>query len=96
MNTRAATSTSSYGSVSSYAIRLGFSLMLIIGPLAAVMGGFVPPQVRLHAMVVLCVGHLLMQLVWFLHPGTRKEDRANTVNFVCTGLAMAIILGVSL
>lgn len=96
MNTRAVTSSSSQGSVGSYAIRLGMSFLLTIGPLAAVMAGFIPRQVRLPAIVVLCVGYLLMQLVWFLHPGTRKEDRANTVNFVCTGLVMALILAIPL
>ena len=93
MNTRTTTSSSSRGSIGSYAVRLGLSLLLTIAPLAAVMAGFVPHAARLPAIVMLCVGYLLTQLVWFWHPGTRKEYHQNTVNFVCTGLVMSIILG---
>lgn len=92
MNTRAATSSSSRASVGSHAVRFGLSFLLAIGPLAAVMAGFVPHEVRLPAILLLCVGHLLMQLVWFFHPGTRRDQSANTANFVCSGVLMAILL----
>lgn len=92
MNTRAVTSSSSQGSIGSYAVRLGLSTLLTIGPLWAVMAGFVPHSARLPAIVMLFMGHLLMQLVWFLHPGTRKDYRENAASFICTGLVMAIIL----
>ncbi|WP_338763294.1 cytochrome o ubiquinol oxidase subunit IV [Massilia sp. METH4] len=92
MTTRATISSSSHGSIGRYAIRLGLSLLLAVGPLAAVMAGFVPREVRLPAIVVLCAGHLLMQLVWFWHPGTRKDHRENTANFVGIGLVMAAML----
>lgn len=93
--TRARTTSSSSsprGSIGSYAVRLGLSLLLTIGPLAAVMAGLVPREARLPAIVVLCVGHLLLQLVWFFHPGTRKEHCENTANFIFTGLVMAMLL----
>lgn len=92
MNTHVVTSSSPHGSIGSYAVRLGLSFLLTVGPLFAVVAGIIPPGARLPAIVMLCVGHLLMQLVWFLHPGTRKDYRENTANFVSTGLVMAIIL----
>lgn len=73
-------------------MRLGLSFLLVLGTFGAVMGGAVPRQLSLPAILVLCVGHVLVQLVWFVHPGTRKERQENSVNFVCTGLAMAIIV----
>lgn len=92
MNGRTDSVSSLRGSIGNYAVRLGLSFLLTVGPLAAVMAGFVPREARLPAIVVLCMGHVLMQLVWFLHPGTRKEQHENTVNFVFTGLLMALIL----
>lgn len=92
MKTHPATSTSSRASAGDYAVRLGLSFFLIIAPLAAVMAGLVPREARLPAIMMLSVCHVLMQLVWFLHPGTRKEQGANTANFVCTGLVMAVLL----
>jgi cytochrome o ubiquinol oxidase operon protein cyoD len=72
MGTQATTSSSSQGSLNSYAVRLGLSLLLAIGPIAAAMSGVGPDKLPLPAIVVLCVGVLLVQLVWSLHPGTRK------------------------
>jgi cytochrome o ubiquinol oxidase operon protein cyoD len=92
MNAHAITSSSSHGPIGSYAVRLGLSFLLIIGPFGAVMSGIVPRALALPAIVVLCVGQLLVQLVWFLHPGTRKEQRENTVNLVFTGLMIAIMV----
>ena len=91
MSAHAITS-SSYGGIGSYLMRLGLSFLLILGTFGAVMSGTVPRQLSLPAIVVLCAGHLLIQLVWFLHPGTRKERRENTANLLCTGVAIAIIV----
>jgi len=98
MNTHAITSSSSftYSSIGSYAVRLGLSLLLTILPLCAVVVGLVPHKVRLPAIVVLCLSHFLVQLVWFTHPGTRKEHRENIGNFLCTGLVIGFILTSSL
>ena len=92
MNAQAITSSSSHGSIGSYSIRLGLSFLLVLGTFGVVMGGTVPRQLSLPAILVLCAGHVLVQLVWFVHPGTRKERRENSVNLVCTGLAIAIIV----
>ena len=72
MSAHAVPSSSSHGSVGSYAVRVGLSLLLAIGPIGAAMSGIAPHKLSLPAIVVLCVGLLLVQLVWFLHPGTRK------------------------
>jgi cytochrome o ubiquinol oxidase operon protein cyoD len=92
MNAHAITSSSSHGSTGSYAVRLGLSFLLIIALFGPVMSGIVPRALSLPAIVVLCVGQLLVQFVWFLHPGTRKERRENIVNFVCTGSMIAIMV----
>jgi cytochrome o ubiquinol oxidase operon protein cyoD len=73
MNTQASTSSSSRGSVNDYVVRLGLSLLLAIGPVAAAMSGVGPRNLPRPAIVVLCVGLLLVQLVWSLHPGARKN-----------------------
>jgi cytochrome o ubiquinol oxidase operon protein cyoD len=92
MNAHAITSSVFQGSVRSYAVRLGLSILLFVGPFGAVMTGIVPRELSLPAIVVLCVGQLLVQLVWSVHPGTRKDQRENTANVVCTGLVIAIMV----
>jgi len=73
MSTHASMSSSSHSSVGSYAVRLGLCFLLAIGPVGAAMSGIAPHGLPLPAIVVLCVGLLLVQLVWVLHPGTRKD-----------------------
>ncbi|MVW62967.1 cytochrome o ubiquinol oxidase subunit IV [Massilia sp. NEAU-DD11] len=92
MNAHAITSSDFQGRVGSYAARLGLSFLLILVPFGAVMAGIVPSESARPAIVVLCVGQLLVQIVWSLHPGTRKDKRENTANFVCTGLVIAIMV----
>jgi heme/copper-type cytochrome/quinol oxidase subunit 4 len=75
MSTQAITSSSSRGSVGSYAVHLGLSLLLLaIGPIGAAVSGIAPRKLPLPAIVVLCIGLLLVQLVWFAHPGTRRAS----------------------
>ncbi|MFS2213927.1 cytochrome o ubiquinol/quinol oxidase subunit IV [Telluria sp. Tellsp104] len=92
MNAHAITSSASQGSVGSYAARLCLSFLLILVPFGAIMAGIVPSELSRPAIVVLCVGQVLVQIVWSLHPGTRKDQRENTANFVCTGLVIAIMV----
>lgn len=96
MSTHASTSTSSHGSIGGYAVGLALSFLLTIGSFGAVMTGVVPHELRLTAIVALCVVQLLVQLVWFLHLGTRKDQRENTAIFVCTALLIAIVVSGSL
>jgi cytochrome o ubiquinol oxidase subunit IV len=56
----------------------------------------VPPGTGLAAVVVLCVAQLVVQLVYFLHIGSARSQRANTGIFVCTGFLIAVIVGLSL
>jgi cytochrome o ubiquinol oxidase subunit IV len=72
MNAHVITSSAIQGSAGSYAARLGLSFLLILVPLGAVMAGLVPGELSRPAIVVLCVGQVLVQIVWSLHPGTRK------------------------
>ncbi|MGZ5198545.1 MAG: cytochrome o ubiquinol oxidase subunit IV [Telluria sp.] len=90
------TPSSSHGSVGSYAVGLAISFVLTIASFGVVMGDIVPRHLRLAAIVVLCIVQLLAQLVWFLHLGTRKDQRENTVVFICTGFLIAIIVAGSL
>jgi heme/copper-type cytochrome/quinol oxidase subunit 4 len=52
---------------------VALSLLLAIGPIGAAMSGMAPHKLPLPAIVVLCVGLLLVQLVWLLHPAPRKS-----------------------
>lgn len=89
-------SSSTHGTVGSYAVGLGVSVVLTVASFAAVMTKAVPREFRLAAIVALCVAQLLAQLYWFLHLGARKEQRENTLIFVCTGFLIAIIVAGSL
>jgi cytochrome o ubiquinol oxidase operon protein cyoD len=88
--------TSSHGSIRTYSVGLALSTALTLASFGAVMTGVVPHELRLAAIVFLCVAQLLVQLVYFLHLGTAKDQRDNTVVFVCTGLVIAIVVAGSL
>jgi heme/copper-type cytochrome/quinol oxidase subunit 4 len=61
------------GGVGSYAVRLGLCFLLAVGLIGAALSGIAPDNLPRPAIVVLCVGLLLVQLVWFLHPGTGRR-----------------------
>jgi cytochrome o ubiquinol oxidase operon protein cyoD len=86
----------SHGSVKSYVIGFGLSLLLTLASFGAVMTGIVPHSMMLTAIVVLCVAQLVVQLVCFLHIGAAREQRANTAIFLCTALLIAIVVAGSL
>jgi cytochrome o ubiquinol oxidase operon protein cyoD len=73
MNAHVITSSAFQGSAGSYAARLGLSFLLILVPFGAVMAGLVPSELSRPAIVVLCVGQVLVQIVWSVHPGSRKR-----------------------
>jgi cytochrome o ubiquinol oxidase operon protein cyoD len=85
-----------HGSVTSYAVGLGLSLLLTFASFGAVMSGLLPSELRLPAIVLLCVLQLLVQLVYFLHMGSAADQRENTAIFVCTGVLIAILVAGSL
>jgi cytochrome o ubiquinol oxidase operon protein cyoD len=86
----------SHGSLKSYLIGIVLSLLLTLASFGAVMTHVVPRGLGLTTIVVLCVAQLVVQLVYFLHIGTARDQRANTGIFICTGFLIAIIVGLSL
>jgi cytochrome o ubiquinol oxidase operon protein cyoD len=90
------TTSSSHGSVHSYAVGLAISMLLTIASFGVVMSDIVPRELRLTVIVILCIVQLLAQLVWFLPLGTRKDQRENTVIFACTCFLIATAVADSL
>jgi cytochrome o ubiquinol oxidase subunit IV len=86
----------SHGSLKSYLIGIVLSLLLTLASFGVVMTHTVPRSWGLASIVVLCVTQLIVQLVYFLHIGAAREQRANTGIFLCTGFLIAVIVGLSL
>ncbi|WP_233870363.1 cytochrome o ubiquinol oxidase subunit IV [Paraburkholderia adhaesiva] len=85
-----------HGSLRSYVVGLALSLLLTLASFGAVMADILPHDVRLVVIVVLCVAQLIVQLVWFLHIGTARDQRSNTGIFLCTAFLIVVIVGLSL
>jgi cytochrome o ubiquinol oxidase subunit IV len=85
-----------HGSLRSYVVGLVLSLLLTLASFGAVMAKVMPRDVGLAVIVVLCVAQLIVQLVWFLHIGTARDQRSNAVIFVCTAFLIVVIVGLSL
>jgi cytochrome o ubiquinol oxidase subunit IV len=85
-----------HGSLKSYAAGFLLSLALTVASFGAVMTPLVPHSARLAVIVVLCVVQLYVQLVYFLHLGSAKEQRQNTAIFACTTLLIVIVVAGSL
>ncbi|MFC5432029.1 cytochrome o ubiquinol oxidase subunit IV [Paraburkholderia denitrificans] len=86
----------SHGSFHGYMIGTVLSLMLTLASFGVVMGHVVPPDAGLMLIVVLCVAQLVVQLVYFLHIGASRSQRANTGIFLCTAFLIIVIVGLSL
>ncbi|HXO99739.1 MAG TPA: cytochrome o ubiquinol oxidase subunit IV [Luteibacter sp.] len=85
-----------HGSMRSYVAGFILSVALTLASFGAVMSGVLPSQVRLPLIVVLCVAQLFVQLVYFLHLGSARSQRANTAIFACTTFLIAIVVAGSL
>ena len=85
-----------HGSLRSYVVGLVLSLLLTLASFGAVMADVMPRDVGLAVIVVLCVAQLVVQLVWFLHIGTARDQRSNTGIFICTAFLIVVIVGLSL
>jgi len=85
-----------HGSLKRYMIGTILSLVLTLASFGVVMSHGVAPEAGLAAIVVLCVAQLVVQLVYFLHIGAARSQRANTGIFVCTAFLIAVIVGLSL
>lgn len=79
-----------------YLIGFVLSLALTLASFGVVMQDVLPRPMILPAVVVLCVAQLVVQLVYFLHLGPSRAQRANTGVFVCTALLIAIVVAGSL
>jgi cytochrome o ubiquinol oxidase operon protein cyoD len=80
-----------HGSLKSYLIGFGLSLILTFASFGLVMSGTVSPSIALPGVIVLCVAQLFVQLICFLHMGRSQRD--NVTTFVFTVLVVAIIVG---
>jgi cytochrome o ubiquinol oxidase operon protein cyoD len=87
---------SAHGSLKGYVIGMILSLLLTLASFGAVMTNVVPRSFGLTAIVVLCVAQLIVQLVYFLHIGTARDQRSNTGIFICTAFLIAVVVGLSL
>jgi cytochrome o ubiquinol oxidase operon protein cyoD len=85
-----------HGSLKGYVAGLLLSLLLTLGSFGAVMANLVPRGLGLTAIVVLCVAQLIVQLVFFLHIGTARDQRSNAGIFICTAFLIVVIVGLSL
>jgi len=85
-----------HGSMKTYVVGFGLSVLLTLASFGAVMADVVPQPMRLAAIAILCVAQLLVQLVYFLHMGTSKDQRQNTGVFICTALLIIVTVAGSL
>jgi cytochrome o ubiquinol oxidase operon protein cyoD len=86
----------SHGSIKSYSIGFALSLILTFASFGVVMSGILPHELRLTAIVALALVQLLVQLIYFLHMGTAKDQRENTAVFGVTAVLIAIVVASSL
>ena len=86
----------SHGSVKSYVVGFGLSLVLTALSFGTLMSGLVPHDMALGTITILAVVQLLVQLVFFLHLGAAPEQRNNTVIFLLSTLLIATIVSGSL
>lgn len=82
----------SHGSLKSYIVGLILSIVLTIVAFGAVMSDALSTQATIVVIVVTAVAQLLVQLVAFLHMGS-KDQKDNASAFLFTGVIVAIIIG---
>ncbi len=85
-----------HGNLSGYVIGFVVCIVLTLASFGAVMTSLLPRGLVMGVLVLLCVGQLLVQLVFFLHLGSAPDQRSNTGIFICTALLIAIIVAGSL
>lgn len=85
-----------HGNLSSYMLGFALSIILTLASFWLVMSGKVGQASATVGLVVLCVIQLLVQLIFFLHLGTAKSQRENTLAFLFTLLILGIIVAGSL
>ncbi|OZI29146.1 cytochrome o ubiquinol oxidase subunit IV [Bordetella genomosp. 1] len=87
----------SHGSLKSYIVGFVLSIILTLLAFYLVMDGSFSRPVALIGILVLCVAQLLVQLVFFMHMGTKPGgDRDNLSTFLFTVMIIGIIVGGSI
>ncbi|MEW5834783.1 MAG: cytochrome o ubiquinol oxidase subunit IV [Pseudomonadota bacterium] len=81
-----------HGSLKSYVIGFGLSILLTLASFGTVMSGAVPHHLMMPGIVVFAVAQLLVQLVFFLHMGTSPGKRGNLAIMLFTLLILAIVV----
>jgi len=82
-----------HGTLKSYLVGFGLSILLTLASFGLVMSGAVPRSLAMPGIIVLCVAQLLVQLVYFLHMGASRSQRDNLSAFVFAVFVIAIIVG---
>ncbi|OZI25571.1 cytochrome o ubiquinol oxidase subunit IV [Bordetella genomosp. 7] len=82
-----------HGTLKSYLVGFGLSIILTLLSFGLVMADAVPQRLALPGIVLLCVVQLLVQLVYFLHMGASPSQRDNLSVFVFSVFVIAIIVG---
>jgi cytochrome o ubiquinol oxidase operon protein cyoD len=87
--------TKTHGSVVTYTLGFGLSIVMTLAAFATVVYHILPKSGTLF-IVCLAVGQLLVQLLCFLHLGSEARPRWNLLIFLLAVLIIAIIVGGSL
>lgn len=82
----------SHGSVKSYTIGFILSIILTVIPYFIVVNHMMPVSGIAIAVVLLAVGQLFIQLVFFLHLNTSSEQRWNLITLLFTVLILFILV----
>ncbi len=91
-NAHTSASGASHGSLKSYIVGFILSILLTIIPYFLVLNHGLSHDSTILAIVVLGIGQLLVQLVFFLHLNTSSEQRWNLMTFVFTVLILLIVV----
>ena len=82
----------SHGSVKSYTIGFILSIILTVIPYFVVVNHMLPVEGIAITVLVLAVGQLFIQLVFFLHLSRSSEQRWNLITFLFTALILLILV----
>ncbi|AEC18050.1 cytochrome o ubiquinol oxidase subunit IV [Gallibacterium anatis] len=85
-----------HGSVKSYLIGFGLSVILTLIPFLMVMNGSASKMSLLVIIAVTAVIQLIVQLVCFLHMGTSEDGRWNLISFIFTAIVILLLVALSI
>lgn len=88
----AAQSAHAHGDALGYLRGLLWSLALTALPFAIVLGGWLPRQLAVPAVLVLAVAQMAVHLVYFLHLRTAPGERWTLMAFLFTAVVVGIVV----